>query len=312
MQGSHDMDLQSAPTDLDTQAWQQFCHLVRRGAGVSDRAQADKDDVPPPSSADAAYLTGLVDHHERNIIPFLVERCGISGKSVLDFGSGTGGLSVAMILKAGAASVTGVEPNLLNHEASVWRARAHRLSSRIRCHYVPDTSRLPFPDDSFDVCVCNSVLQYVPDRGARRALLTEMHRVVKPGGVIAVSGSGNGIIPGGPHSSRFWSNLAPDRAARLGHHRGVTYWEVDRVLAALGASLVPPTGPEDHALLRWRRRVGQRGLAGPRGAAYRLAFAACSSFEATLCRRLNVPIEAFLPFIEIAYRKAPRRATEAG
>lgn len=305
------MDLQSEPTDLDIQAWQRFCDLVRRGAGVSDRAQAHKDGVPPPSAADAAYLTGLVDHHRTNIIPFLVERCGIVGKSVLDFGSGTGGLSVA-ILQAGAASVTGVEPNLLNHEASVWRKRAHRIDGRVRFHYVPDTTHLPFPDDSFDVCVCNSVLQYVPDRGVRRALLTEMHRVVKPGGVITVSGSGNGIFPGGPHSSRFWSNLAPDLAARLGHNRGVTYWEVHHTLAALGASLVPPTGPEDQSLLRWRRRVGQRGLEGPRGAVYRLVFAAYSSCEATLCRRLNVPIEAFLPFIEIAYRKADRRAAVAG
>ncbi|WP_437743212.1 class I SAM-dependent methyltransferase [Sorangium sp. So ce1504] len=304
------MDLQTEPGGLNHQAWQNFCALVRRGAGVSDEAQADSSDVPPPTCADAAFLMGLVDHHQSNIIPFLVERCGIAGKSVLDFGSGTGGLSLAMI-GAGAAAVTGVEPNLLNHEASDWRRRAHRMDGRVRFHYVPDTSRLPFRNDSFDICVCNSVMQYVPDRHLRRVLLTEMYRVVKPGGNIIVSGSGNGIFPCGPHTTRWWSNLAPDRAARLGHKRGITFWEVQRTLAPLGATLIPPAGRDDRALARWRQRVRTRALAGRRGGAHQLVFAAYSLCEATLCRWLDTPIEAFLPYVEIALRKDPPRTARA-
>ncbi|WP_437856116.1 class I SAM-dependent methyltransferase [Sorangium sp. So ce363] len=304
------MHLQAEQGSLNHQAWQTFCELVRQGAGVSDAAQADSSGVPPPSPADAAYLTDLVNHHRTNIVPFLVERCGIVGKSILEFGSGTGGLSIAMI-EAGAAAVTGVEPNRLNCEASNWRRRAHGMADRVRFRYVPDTSHLPFPDDSIDMCVCNSVLQYVPDRRLRRTLLTEMYRVVKPGGILIVSGSGNGVFPCGPHTSRWWSNLAPDRAARLGDNRGVTYWEVQRALAPLGASLLPPAGRDDHALARWRRRLGTRGITGPRAGAYQLVFAAYSLCEATLCRWLDAPIEAFMPYVELAFRKHPPRGARA-
>jgi len=298
------MELVPEPGALEARAWQQFCDLVRQGAGVSDMASADGSGSLGATPADYAYLTGLVDHHRKNIIPFLVERCGIAGRSVLDVGSGTGGLSIAMI-EAGAAAVTGVEPNLLNFEASHWRKRAHRMDDRVRFLHVPDTSSLPFPDDTFDACVCNSVLHYVPGRRLRRRLLAEMHRVVKPGGLVIISGSGNGLIPGGPHSSRWWVNLAPDRAGRLGHSQGITYWEIQRAFASLGASLVPPTGPDDRALARWRRRVGARGSAAPRRGAYQLAFAAYSLCEATLCRWIDAPIEAFMPYLELAFRKDP-------
>lgn len=299
------MNVPMEPGDVDARAWQELCDLVRRGAGVSDWVLPDGDDAPPPSAAEYAYLTGLVDHHRHNIIPFLVERCGIAGKSVLDFGSGTGALSMAMI-QAGAAAVTGVEPNLLNFQASIWRKRAHRADDRAHFHHVPDTSRLPFLDDTFDACVCNSVLQCVPDRRLRRRLLVEMHRVVKPGGLVVLCGSGNGLFPWGCHATRWWVNLAPDRAARLGYNRGVTYRELRRALAPLGATLVPPAGPEDRALTRWRQRVAARSTTAPRRAAYQAVFAAYALCEATLCRWLDTPIEAFTPYVELAFRKAPR------
>ena len=44
--------------------------------------------------------------------------------------------------------------------------------------------RLPFPDDSFDAAICSEVLEHVDDDGAA---LTEVGRVVRPGGVIAIT-----------------------------------------------------------------------------------------------------------------------------
>lgn len=43
---------------------------------------------------------------------------------------------------------------------------------------------LPFADDSFDRVICAEVLEHVDDH---RALLAELRRVLKPGGVLAVS-----------------------------------------------------------------------------------------------------------------------------
>ena len=47
---------------------------------------------------------------------------------------------------------------------------------------VGDVTDLPFDDDSFDVAHCHAVLMHVPDTPA---VLAEVRRVLKPGGIIA-------------------------------------------------------------------------------------------------------------------------------
>jgi SAM-dependent methyltransferase len=51
-------------------------------------------------------------------------------------------------------------------------------------HVVADAQTLPFPDQSFDAVVSVEVIEHVPDG---RAMLTECHRVLKPGGWAVVS-----------------------------------------------------------------------------------------------------------------------------
>lgn len=43
-----------------------------------------------------------------------------------------------------------------------------------------DVQNMPLPDDSYDVVLCNHVLEHVPDD---HKALTELHRVLKPGGM---------------------------------------------------------------------------------------------------------------------------------
>ncbi|MBV9952017.1 MAG: class I SAM-dependent methyltransferase [Acidimicrobiia bacterium] len=47
-----------------------------------------------------------------------------------------------------------------------------------------DGTRLPFPDESFDRIVCSEVLEHIPDLDTAVA---ELHRVLKPGGTMAVT-----------------------------------------------------------------------------------------------------------------------------
>jgi SAM-dependent methyltransferase len=47
-----------------------------------------------------------------------------------------------------------------------------------------DAGRLPFPDDTFDKIVLSEVLEHLPDD---RAALLEVRRVLKPGGVVAIT-----------------------------------------------------------------------------------------------------------------------------
>jgi SAM-dependent methyltransferase len=47
-----------------------------------------------------------------------------------------------------------------------------------------DGTQLPFPDETFDRIVCSEVLEHIPDLDTA---VSELHRVLKPGGTMAVT-----------------------------------------------------------------------------------------------------------------------------
>lgn len=95
---------------------------------------------------------------------------------VLDVGAGTGNLS-AHFINAGAAVVSAdVSPGCL-------RVASARLapSGRHAVQLIDGRSLGAFADATFDVAACYSVLHHVPDY---LALVGEMARVVRPGGLV--------------------------------------------------------------------------------------------------------------------------------
>jgi ubiquinone/menaquinone biosynthesis C-methylase UbiE len=102
--------------------------------------------------------------------------------SVLDVGCGVGhwGRCLAPFLPAGA-QVTGVdrEPRWVEEA----RARAAALRDGRFSYQQGEAERLPFPDQSFDMATCQTVLIHVKDP---LVVLREMLRVLKPGGLLAV------------------------------------------------------------------------------------------------------------------------------
>jgi SAM-dependent methyltransferase len=299
------------PSELDREAWDRFFDLVLQGGGASDypkrRSEHYHSVAQGRSLRDVQYVLDLPRHHANTIIPFLMGQCGLGGRHVLEFGAGTGGLSVAMV-QAGAAAVTAVEPVRVNYEAGVWRTRAYGMEDRISFHHVEDTGRLPFAEATFDACVCAGVLQYVPEASDRARLLREMWRVVKPDGVLVVGHSGNGIIPGGPHSTTWWSNLAPARAARAGHKRGVPYWELARVLKPLGCRLVLPADRSQSELTRWRNRLGP-GRLSRRGKIVHCSLSSVYSvLEGVVGGLCGLPVAVLMPYLNVAFVKRAAKA----
>ncbi len=97
---------------------------------------------------------------------------------VLDVGCGTGVLLAALGERAPDAGLTGIDrsPEMLK----VARAR---LKRRAELHCAR-AEQLPFSDHTFDLIVSTSVLHYVADV---RSALSEMRRVLKPGGRLAIT-----------------------------------------------------------------------------------------------------------------------------
>ncbi|MGW3312644.1 class I SAM-dependent methyltransferase [Streptomyces sp. NPDC001073] len=96
-----------------------------------------------------------------------------TGTYVLDVGTGTGTAALAALARGARVSAVDADAGM----AAV--ARAAGVDARVAA--LP---RLLFPDDEFDAVVGNFVINHV---GRPRAALTELRRVLKPGGRIALT-----------------------------------------------------------------------------------------------------------------------------
>ncbi len=108
--------------------------------------------------------------------------------TVLDVGSGIGHWSalVASVL-APRAKVIGVERDLRSVERAQQRACEHGLADRLQ-FLVGVAQELPFEDGTFDLVTCQTLLIHVPDVAA---VIGEMRRVTRPGGLIIVAEPNN-------------------------------------------------------------------------------------------------------------------------
>jgi len=117
----------------------------------------------------------------------IIERSGIRpGMTVMDLGCGSGAftLFVARVVgEQGRVYATDIQPAMLRQ---LERKLARPENQGIRDIELKQASayELPFPDVSFDLVYMVTVLQEIPDKG--RAL-REIKRVLKPGGILAVS-----------------------------------------------------------------------------------------------------------------------------
>ncbi len=113
----------------------------------------------------------------------VVQGIDLVGKSVLDIGCGAGGIDVALVRVHGAGFVCGidVEDTVLAHARGLIDSAG--LAGRIGCLKVAP-GPLPFPPATFDVVFSKDSIVHIPDK---HALMTEVCRVLKPGGWFIAS-----------------------------------------------------------------------------------------------------------------------------
>jgi ubiquinone/menaquinone biosynthesis C-methylase UbiE len=99
------------------------------------------------------------------------------GERVLDIACGTGVVARASADRMGSGRVVGLDIN------AGMLAVARSLVPSIEW-YEGSALAMPFPDASFDLCLCQFGLQFFPDRPAA---MREMFRVLQLGGRVALS-----------------------------------------------------------------------------------------------------------------------------
>lgn len=177
----------------------------------------------PPKPHSAEYFNDLRDlWWNADFLALMGQRLNFKDVgSVLDVGSGVGhwGRALAPHLPA-HTTLIGIdrEPKWIEEST----ARAGKAGLANFRYQLGDAQKLDFPDNSFDLVTCQTVLMHLPDP---LQALREMFRVAKPGGLILASEPNNFA------SQATFNSLSPS-------------WSTDDIIASLRFDLICQRGKQ--------------------------------------------------------------------
>lgn len=142
-------------------------------------------------------------HYDEDLIAFLGELWGdgymspggpeevarildgvdLTGKTVLDIGCGSGGVTVDLVRRHGAGRVIGIDVEADVCAASRTRVEAAGLGDRIEIRQV-EPGTFPLDDASLDIVFSKDSIIHVPNK---EWLASEAFRVLRPGGWFVAS-----------------------------------------------------------------------------------------------------------------------------
>jgi ubiquinone/menaquinone biosynthesis C-methylase UbiE len=260
----------------------------KEGFGVRRRRNVDDPEVRRRLSAACRVQFDRMFSHEKTLAEPIERLLGLAGKHVLDFGSGTGALAVAVARRG--ATVVATDPTPVSLKACTHRAAYFGLDeSRVRTVALGIEPGLPFPDRSFDLVTCNSVFEFIPSR--RDEYVRELTRVIRPGGHLVLS-TENGLYPVDYYTRRLFPLWRRTTMRRLNVPYGMTYFELRRWVQASGRSVKDLSldnrfNSLDHFIAR-RRQDGGARLAAVAGMVNAVLKGAC--------RVVRLPSQIFFPY----------------
>jgi SAM-dependent methyltransferase len=101
---------------------------------------------------------------------------------ILDYGCGYG-RALELLWREGHRNLMGVDP------APRMIETARTRIPRVRCERIVDPPRVDLASASIDAVLLFTVLTCVPTDDGQRGIIDEIHRVLRPGGLVYISGS---------------------------------------------------------------------------------------------------------------------------
>ncbi len=155
---------------------------------------------------------GKVEWVAAHHVPILGRHVKLDGARILDLGCGTGAACVAFALLGMFAVGVDCTRQMLD------LARLRAGEDGVRPYLLQaDAFALPFADESFELCCCNQVVEHVANP---MALLSEVYRVLRPGGLLLIALPHRLALREG-HTGLFFASWLPhDWAGRYAVLRG--------------------------------------------------------------------------------------------
>jgi SAM-dependent methyltransferase len=162
----------------------------------------------------------------------------LPGERVLDMGCGGGRHAFALYRKGAHVVALDLDAAELKDVAGMFGALAAEVPDGATAQAVRGSAyALPFPDGTFDKVIAAEILEHLPEDAQA---MSELARVLKPGGLIAVT------VPRWLPEKVCWA-LSDDYHANEGGH--IRIYKEDQLRARLsGAGLEPVGGHHAHAL----------------------------------------------------------------
>jgi len=168
----------------DKRAWMEQSVPVAPRTAINHMTTSATPSAPSSSStfsaADGEGYERIMGRWSRRLVgPFLDFTGTADGEDVLDVGSGTGCLTLALAARCNVRTLRGVDLS----PAYVEYAR-HQIQDRRVSFDVGNVHALQFPDRSFDRVLALLVLHFVP---RTEQAIAEMLRVARPGAVVGAA-----------------------------------------------------------------------------------------------------------------------------
>lgn len=141
------------------------------------------ENIPPTSSYTMGYseeFQQLLNRRSASTHAFYLLPHLKPGQKLLDFGCGPGTITMGLARAVEPGEIHGIDAEASQIELAQAAAQAGGHANAT--FHIGNVTDMPFEDNTFDVAHCHAVLMHVPDTSA---VLSEVKRVLKPGGLIA-------------------------------------------------------------------------------------------------------------------------------
>jgi 2-polyprenyl-3-methyl-5-hydroxy-6-metoxy-1,4-benzoquinol methylase len=159
----------------------------------------------------------------RGILGFL--KCaGLLRGKVLDYGSGPGFLTELLADAGLETHAADYSPKSVVHIEQTMSGRNNWRGAKLI-----ENASAPYPDDSFDLVTCIETIEHVPE-GELSPLISEMRRVLRPGGVLLITTPNAEIL----EENLNYCPFCDTEFHRWQHLRSLTIHDIEQLIAANG------------------------------------------------------------------------------